>query len=1405
MYKDVNMKQILVLLFIFLIPFHSFGINPDGLINHWIFDATHISGNIIHDQAGTVDAEIEGPVIFDDRTSQKRLILNWLTDPIKIQKEFPASLLPQKELTIEAWFYPIAGSYQIIECKSGDDSTPIFSLDCNFHYFSFTLSSDGLQNQESSSFTIPSINIIEQNQWYHVVGTYDGLAQKIYVNGICENISTLPSGKLRYYTQPSYQIGNNKATNRVMQCSLHDIKIYNRSLSRFEVLQNYIHQSKTIGSSPSQSFTTTDRAIQLPQAPMNWQYWSAKDGLGESMVTAMNIGPTGNLCLSHSETGDHFSFLDGYQVHPIPSWKSPRIHIYEEPEHVFWAIHKSDIATYHFNYDDSTQAWIEYPIHPPAYEGIQSWVPMTVNSTAKKIMHPLSATQALYISNDQKLILFDRTTKICDLVLSVTDTNLGTFRHLFVDQHNTIWIAGKFGLLKLPHPFDWEEYLLDSSLGIYNLYFYYETLHGNFVFYASQPEGYIKVLFNGSTFQIMKLMASQRPPFDIYPEDIDILDHECGIWLREIYPFILREKGQDYSTDKEKQFAALSNSWLFGVKTQNETLWFEFMQGLVRATPELWRIPSELSEYHHLTREGAAANGICEDLHGNIWVCYRSMLAEYDGSKWILHPYPKGLGTFMYLCGLGTLKNGHIYFGNLAFYDPIEKTYKVATHQDGYQLGQVIRQNQTNTNSIWIKHNNTIGLYDGECYKSRIEFNGNDIDKIYDILQTENGELWLATNKGVLRYRHGLLIPFEEKNQPTINCASALCKLDETTLWIGGNNSIYQYDGNTWSIIQNKIDRVNRIRKFRDGSIWVATFSGIHRFHRGVRLTYTMDDGLSSDNVWDVFEDSQGRIWAATYFGLNQFTPEHDRPIVVLDSANPEKILSEGDVQLKFIGIDKWNVTPPENLQYSYRLNQGDWSVFSTNTVASFKGLPPGEHQFQVRVMDRGMNISDVVHWDFTVIPSIYHDPVFWILFGVSFIVITLLLGLHISNYLNLANLVTDRTKHLITYQDKLKSLASSLSLSEEREKRKLAAELHDRIGHGLASCKMLITSLQKQVHNSAVQENLNQTKEMMTQLIEDTRTMTFEISPPILYVLGLKPALDWLGEQIQKHHNIHVEINDDGKEKPLSEDALGFVYRAVRELLFNVVKHAKATSVAVSLRCDQEVLTILVEDDGIGFDTSTLDSQISDEKSFGLFSLRERVEHLGGSFNHDSIQNQGTQISLTLPFSVYSHDKQKPFPEVLLNNRKEFTWTHSSKRNIDQGFSETNKKLVTRFIEKVWNQKELDVADEVLTSNIVSHIVPQDVHGPEDYKQLVLTFLVGFPDFRIHIDELVAEHDKVVVRLTYTGTHKGEFMGVAPTEHNVTYTGTCIYRITDGHIAEEWNSTDFLGLMQQISEIPIS
>jgi len=235
---------------------------------------------------------------------------------------------------------------------------------------------------------------------------------------------------------------------------------------------------------------------------------------------------------------------------------------------------------------------------------------------------------------------------------------------------------------------------------------------------------------------------------------------------------------------------------------------------------------------------------------------------------------------------------------------------------------------------------------------------------------------------------------------------------------------------------------------------------------------------------------------------------------------------------------------------------------------------------------------------------------------------------------------VTERKRaeeKLLEDKRQLCSLASELSLTEERERRDIAKGLHDDIIQPLVFLDVKLKSLLKRDAGRELSDSSEQVQEIIAKLIDEIRTVTFDLSSPVLYELGLEAAVkEWLTTEVEEKHGLKTVFKGDGLSKRLGQDMRGFLYKAVRELVTNIIKHANARNIEVSISTADGNVIISVRDDGKGFDVRDKEKlRFNKHHGYGLFNIRERLKSYGGALAIDSKIGKGTEIIITMPLSV--------------------------------------------------------------------------------------------------------------------------------------------------------------------------
>jgi signal transduction histidine kinase len=204
--------------------------------------------------------------------------------------------------------------------------------------------------------------------------------------------------------------------------------------------------------------------------------------------------------------------------------------------------------------------------------------------------------------------------------------------------------------------------------------------------------------------------------------------------------------------------------------------------------------------------------------------------------------------------------------------------------------------------------------------------------------------------------------------------------------------------------------------------------------------------------------------------------------------------------------------------------------------------------------------------------------------------------------------------------------------MTEERERRRIAVDLHDNIGQTLALTKIKLESLIGQTSKNGLKKPLLEIGDMIIQSIQQARSLMIDLSPSVLYELGFTEAIYWLCDQIQTKHCLQVVLTNELIIRGIDEEIQLLLFRATRELLLNVVKHARAKQAHVTLKKSGNNIQITVKDDGIGFDTYGISNVAKLTGGFGLLSIHERLKYLGGLFEIETEKGLGTCITLLAP-----------------------------------------------------------------------------------------------------------------------------------------------------------------------------
>jgi len=225
--------------------------------------------------------------------------------------------------------------------------------------------------------------------------------------------------------------------------------------------------------------------------------------------------------------------------------------------------------------------------------------------------------------------------------------------------------------------------------------------------------------------------------------------------------------------------------------------------------------------------------------------------------------------------------------------------------------------------------------------------------------------------------------------------------------------------------------------------------------------------------------------------------------------------------------------------------------------------------------------------------------------------------------------------RKLLVYQSRLKSLASKLSLTDEKEKHRIAVQIQEKAAQTLIISRMKLKMLSKSTSSEEFSKTVDDVCHLLSATTNNLQSLSLEINSPMLHELGFEKGVACLvEEQIDRKSAIKSKFEDDGQVKPISDDVKILLFLSVRELLSNVIEHSHAQNVKVSIRKRGSQIKVRIEDDGVGFSPSEITQRKGKQQGFGHFGIGVRLRELGGYLEIDSKPEQGCRVTMTVPLT---------------------------------------------------------------------------------------------------------------------------------------------------------------------------
>jgi signal transduction histidine kinase/ligand-binding sensor domain-containing protein len=683
-------------------------------------------------------------------------------------------------------------------------------------------------------------------------------------------------------------------------------------------------------------------------------------------------------------------------------------------------------------------------------------------------------------------------------------------------------------------------------------------------------------------------------------------DREGNLWFGSDRGGLFRAR-QQFITSYSTTDGLTENNIYPIYQARDGVVWIGTTKGLFRYKDGTFARAGE-------TLRDQTINAIAEDQSGRIIVGSSRQAWLAEGGTFKPFPITK-TGSIL---AIYNAPDGTIWFGGdglVRFKDGVETLYKAEDGLAGNGVKAII---DDGAGGLWIGAFGGLTHYANGKFSSWTERDGLPSRAVRALYRDRDGVLWIGTyDGGLARFKDGELTSYTAKDGLFNNGVFQILEDERGNFWISCNHGIYRVSRNELNeFAEGKRTSINSIGYGKgDGMLNIECNGG--RWPAGVK---TRD----------------GKFWFPTQDGVAVIDPNavpvNPQPPPVFVEAlllNNSPVVFDREVQVRpdqenfEIHYTALSYINSENIRFKYKLEglDRDWIDVGTRRTAYYSQVRPGSYTFRVIAANSdGVWNNDGASVRLTVLPRFYQTWWFQALIVIG------LLGLGLAGY-------RSRVNRLARAHKAQEEFSQKLLASQEQERQRIAAALHDSLGQSLLIIKNRIALAQSEIdEKQAVQERLDELSHSAGAAIEECREIAYNLRPFQLERFGLSKTLRGIFMRIEEVTEIRASTQIDPIDDLLTPAAQVNVYRIVQECANNIMKHSQATEAMLVVRRVEREISLLIQDNGRGFDRQGFANEPSELASggFGLIGIAERVRLLGGTMEIDSAAGTSLRIRLS-------------------------------------------------------------------------------------------------------------------------------------------------------------------------------